>query len=495
MTAGNLGRRTFLKGVGLGAAGMPAAWLLGAASPATPKARPNILWIYVEDMNDWLGCYGEKLIRTPHLDALAARGVRFDRAFMPAAVCSATRSAIITGTMQTTLGLHNHRSSRASFRRQSMGEGHDAIRLPEGVRTIPELFRAAGYYTFNEGKEDYNFVWNVEDLYDRKGKRMGFQGAADGSEWSGRKPNQPFFGQIQLRGGKSNPKKKLVEPSKVIVPPYYPDHPLVREEVAHHYDCIAQTDGEVGQIVAKLKADGLLDSTVVFFFTDHGFKMLRHKQFLYEGGIKVPLIAAGPPALAGMLKPGSVRKDLVSGIDIGVTSLALAGIDVPEHMEGRDVLAPGYKPRRYVISARDRCDYTIERIRAVRTERYKYLRNFLTDRPFMQPQYRDGWPVTKLLRQMAAEGKLDNAQMQFFGPAKPPEELYDLAADPHEIHNLAGDPASAKVLQRHRDILQRWIEQTHDKGQQPESDAGLRAVLKRWGKSCVNPEYDRVRGK
>jgi len=471
--------------------GSAAAAPAGADKAAEKPARPNILWIYVEDMNGWLSCYGDDLIETPNIDRLAKAGVRFTRAYMPAGVCSATRSGVITGTMQTTFGLHHHRSGRPTFRGKSMGPDFDAIRLPKGVKTIPELFKAAGYYTFNQGKDDYNFLYNREDLYDGGTGRMGFQG---GSEWAGRKPGQPFFGQIQLRGGKSRPKKKVVDRSKVPVPPYYPDVAIVRQEIGHHYDCIAYTDQQVGRILAALEKENLLDSTIVFFFTDHGFRMLRHKQFLYEGGIRVPLVIRG---IGGhdRLKPGTVRRDLVSGIDLGPTSLRLAGLPVPKYMEGRDILAADFTPREYVIAARDRCDYTIEHIRAVVSGRYKYLRNFLPDRPYMQPQYRDGREYTEVLRRMAKAGKLNSAQAAFWAKTKPAEELYDLEADPHEINNLAGDPKHAETLKRVRGILADWMKQTDDKGQYPESDAGLRAVLKRWGAKCVNPEYDRVRKK
>ena len=453
--------------------------------------RPNVLWIYLEDVSGWFSCYGDEVIETPNIDALAERGTRFDRFYTCAGVCSAMRSGTITGMMQTSIGAHQHRSSRATFRGLDLGPKFDANHLPDHVKTIPELFRAAGYYTFNEGggKDDFNFIWNEKDIYDHRNKRWGFKGAKDGSEWTGRAKDQPFFGQIQLAGGKSGGNaKKQTDRAKVSVPPYYPDIPLVREEIAHHYDCLLLTDQQVGQIIAALKRDGLHDNTVIFMFSDHGYKLHRHKQFLYEGGIHMPCIVAGPGQPAG-----KVRDDLISSIDVGPASLAVAGIEVPGHMEGRDFLADDYEPRGYVISARDRCDYTIERIRAVVTPKYKYLRNYLTDRPYMQPSYKDPWPVSKKFRQMMADGEMNQTQLIFFGKTKPKEELYDLANDPHEIHNLADDPKFAKEVQRHRDILKQWIEQTGDQGQKTESDAGLLAALKRWGDKCVNPEYDRVR--
>jgi arylsulfatase A-like enzyme len=465
------------------------------APPRAAADRPNILWIYVEDMNGWMSCYGDKLVATPNIDSLAERGVRFDRAYMPAGVCSATRSGVITGTMQTTFGLHNHRSSRSSFRGQSQGKNYGAVHLPAGVKTVPELFKAAGYFTFNQGKTDYNFVFNYSDLYDGGSGSMRFKVANVSQLWKKRKKGQPFFGQIQLRGGKNTGRvNPATDAAKVAIMPYYPDHPIVRDEIAHHYNCIRQTDDEVGQIVAALKRDELFDNTVLLFFTDHGFRMLRHKQFLYEGGIRVPLIVTwqGKPRV---VRRGLARDDLVSGIDLGPTSLALAGIEVPDYMEGRHVFAADYQPRPFVVAARDRCDYTIERIRAVVTPRFKYLKNFMTDRPYMQPQYRDGRNYTTIMKQLYRDGKLNAAQSHFMAPDRPAEELYDLSADPHETINLAADAAFAPALKRHREILNGWIKTTGDKGQYPESEAGLRAVLLRWGAKCVNPEYDKVREK
>lgn len=464
--------------------------LLLAAAPAFAAERPNVLWIYLEDVSGWFSCYGEELIETPNLDRLAEGGTRFTRFYTPAGVCSATRSAIVTGMMQTSIGAHNHRSCRANFRGKDMGE-YDRNELPEDVVPLPIRFRKAGYWTFNEGgKDDYNFEWDVEEFYDFKRTKGGWgpKTTVAGDCWKGR-GEKPFFGQVQLGGGKLGGKaKKTVDPAKVPVPPYYPDVQEVRDRIAHHYDCLLKTDEQVGEIIAALKRDGLYDNTVIFLFSDHGMQLHRHKQFLFEGGIHMPLIVSGP----GIGK-GKVRDDLVSGIDVSAASLSAAGIDVPSSMEGRDFLAKEYKPRTHVVAARDRCDYTIEKIRAVVTPRFKYLRNYLTDRPYMQPTYKDGWPVSKKLRQMMADGEMKGAQLVFFSDERVPEEFYDLEKDPHEIHNLAEDPEFAEELKRHRNLLADWIKETGDRGQEPESDVGLRCVLKRWGDKCINPEYDRIR--
>ncbi len=476
-----------------------AAESAAAAEQAVGADRPNVVWIFVEDMNGWYGCYGDDTVPTPNIDALAKRGVRFDRAYMPAGVCSATRSAIATGAMQTSLGIHNHRSSRGRV----PGE---VIHLPGGVKTVYQLMREAGYYVYSsKGKNDFNFEFDLADLYDDIAGNIGYSGP----QWRERPIGKPFFAQIQLRGGKNtgvykgSPAAKnrgasgtrraresgpFTDPAKTKVAPYYPDVPVMRREYAHHYDTIRQTDDEVGEIMSALKSDGLLENTLVFFWTDHGFRAYRHKQWLYEGGIHVPLIVAGPS-----IDKDSSRNDLVSGIDITVSSLAAGAVQPGEWMEGPDLFAADYVEREYVISARDRCDYTIERVRAVTTKRYKYLRNFLTDRPFMQPQYRDGRDYIEIPRQMYEEGRLNSLQAFWWSPTRVPEELYDLHSDPHETRNLADDADHADVLARHRSILAKWMENTDDKGQYAESVESLQGVLTQWDKQAVNPEYDKAR--
>ena len=448
--------------------------------------RSNVLWIYLEDVSGWFSCYGETLIDTPNIDQLAKEGIRFDRFYTPAGVCSATRSAILTGMMQTSIGAHNHRSCRANFRGKNMGE-YDRNVLD--ILTIPEIFRKNGYWTANHSKDDYNFDWDSGKLYDYgKQSRLNPDAFTSGKMLAGR-GEKPFFVQIQLHGGKGTTVGyREIKSEDVEVPPYYPDIESVRSLIARHYNCLLRTDKEVGQIVKYLKQEGIYENTRIFLFSDHGMKLHRHKQFLYEGGIHMPLIVAG----AGIEK-GGVRDDLVSGIDLSAASLATAGIKVPDYMEGRDFLSKTHKPREFVVAARDRCDYTIDHIRAIVTKRFKYLKNYLTDRPYMQPSYKDPWEVSKDFRRLMAERKMNEVQKVFFSDKRPAEELYDLENDPHETHNLATDPKFKAELKRHRKLLAEWIQETGDKGQLPESDLGLLSTLKRWGDKCINPEYDRVR--
>jgi arylsulfatase A-like enzyme len=490
----------------------------GCKSPDQNRAkiRPNIVWIFVEDMNDWMGCYGDQTVPTPHIDKLAEEGIRFDRAYMPAGVCSATRSAIALGAMQTSLGVHNHRSSRQRI-------PDEKIELPEGVKTVYQLMRDGGYHVINNGpKNDFNFLWPTQNEKELK-KREGWYGS--GAYYTenkkellydvnkptygfsldllaNRQEEKPVFLQIQLVGGKGNGKYRgavaqrdikvgrhtvYTDPEQVDVMPYYPEIQKVRNEIAHHYDNIRLTDDQLGNIISELKKEGLYDNTVFFFWTDHGMKLPRHKQWLYEGGIKVPFIMAGPG-----IDNGKVRSDLVSGIDITATTLALANIDIPQWMEGKNLLDESNQ-REFVIGARDRCDYTIERVRAVTTKRFKYIRNFLTDRPFMQPQYRDGAKFMKDMKAYYENGKMDDIQAFMWSEERVPEEFYDLENDPHEINNLANDPAFENELNRHRIILTTWIKETDDKGQYPESVEALKGVLTQWPDEAVNPEYEKAR--
>ena len=363
--------------------------------------------------------------------------------------------------------------------------------MPDNVKTVPELFIKVGYYTFNYNKEDYNFAYQRDNLY--SGPKGGYYKKIklNKFDWTFSTQKKPWFGQIMLMGGKSrdtidNP----IDKDKVPIPPYYPDDPVIRELTARHFDEARIADREVGQILEYLKAKGLLENTVVFFFSDHGWNdAARHKQFCYDGGLHVPLIIQNYCKDVD-INAGSVREDLVSGIDIATTSLALAGIEIPEHMEGNNLFAEDFQPREFVISARDRCDYSIDRIRTVRTKRYRYIKNFQTDRSYMQPQYRDGKPFIETMKELYREGKLNDVQSRFMSEHRPAEELYDHEKDPHETINLATNAEYQDVLIKHRKILENWIKETDDKGEYPESEASLRIVYKQWGDKCVNPEYD-----
>ena len=494
--------------------GLAAVFVVG--SFASAAERPNILWILSEDLSPLMGCYGDPINtgHTPAIDKMAAEGVLFTRTFVPAPVCSACRSALITGVMQTTTGTHQHRSSRTTDGEIVPEELR--IHLPDGVRTIPELMRDAGYFTFNSGKDDYNFHYDRRVLYTvgtPKEYVVGLNGW-QGNRATHRSPNftedtwnartdksQPWFGQIMIWGGKAKDRHvregEKLAPDAVPLPPYFPDTPAHRAAWTTHYNAARGADAQVEEILAQLAADGEMENTIVIFFTDHGNNQsLRHKQFCYEGGVHVPLVIQGDhPAIL----TGAVRSELVSALDVSATTLALAGVPLPDYLDGQNLFGDDYQPRTHVISARDRCDYTIDRIRTVRTEKLRYIRNYYPDRPMLQAQYRDNLPTVLDLKRLHSEGKLTEYQeLHWFGE-RPEEELYDLEADPHQIDNLATKPEYESELKRHRQILEDWIRETDDQGQYPESTTQLRATYELWkdrsifSNAEVNPEYDQFR--
>jgi arylsulfatase A-like enzyme len=448
---------------------------LGVASMAV-AGRPNVVWIVADDMSPNFGCYGETVVATPHVDRLAREGTRFAHAYVTAPVCSPSRSALITGMEQTAIGAEHHRS----------GRGELTIHLPKDVRPIPELFREAGYYTCigsgerrgkgtdrkgqaakGGGKTDYNFEWDA--------------GMYDGADWSGRRPGQPFFMQVMLSGGKLRDGQRGVEQitsradaelggrtalAAVTMPPHLPDDAVLVADRAAYLDAVRFTDAEVGRVLARLEREGLLDTTVVTFMTDHGISHARGKQFLYDEGTHVPLIVRGPGIPAG-----AVREDLVEHIDLAALSLGAAGIQVPSWMRACDLFAEGYVARDAVFAARDRCDETVDRIRSVRTDEYLYIRNFHPRRPHLQPNaYKDGKLIVKRLRELHEARSLPEVtERLLFAPERPEEELYAWRDDPWQLTNLAADPAHADELVALRERLARWMAETGD--DDPESEA------------------------
>jgi len=444
------------------------------ATTRPASSRPNILWITCEDMSPNLGCFGDLRAHTPNLDALAARGIRYTRAFATAPACSPARSCLITGVWPGSMGTPHLRNR--------------TVKIPEFIRPYPMYLRQAGYYCVNPGKQDYNFA-KPPGIWDDETPR---------GHWRGRRPGQPFLavfnimtthqGQLRQIDMSSQTRRLLAalppearhDPAGIDLPPYYPDTPAVRRDVATHYDCISAMDRQAGEILRQLEEDGLADDTIVFFYSDHGRGMPRGKRWLYDGGLHVPLVIYFPPKWDHLAPgpPGSIDDRLVSFIDFPATLLSLAGVKIPEHMEGVAFLGPqAGPPRRYIHAARDRVDEVIECSRAVRDVRYKYIRHYLPHRPMMQwSWYSERTPTRGELRRLAAEGRLFGHEKTLMQPTKPIEELYDTRADPYELYNLADVPEYAPVLHRMRRELRRWLAASPDATLLPEAMMHARAA-------------------
>lgn len=455
--------------------------LLFTVGSSQGAERPNILWLFAEDTSPWMGCYGDAVNRgqTPNIDSLAERGVLFSRAFVPAPVCSACRSAMMGGQNQIRFNAHEHRSSR----------GPAKIFLPENLKLLPQLIKESGYFTFNFGKDDYNFVWDQPATYSLQKKSQ-----AD-IDWKQLQENQPFFGQIQTAGGKNSttnfPARRKTNPAEVTVPADYPQNELYREVVAQHYDAIRKDDDFIGKVLDGLKKAGLWDNTIVVYFSDHGANnLVRHKQMPTEGGLHVPFVIAGPDP---WVPAPSVRDDLVNMLDLSATTLAWAGVEIPDWYEGQDLFGFQVVPRTYVASAKDRLDHTIDRVRTVRTDRFRYTRNYKTDRIFLQPQYRDDRPFLVNLRELYANGELSPKLTEIYFGERPFEEFYDVDQDPAQTENLIDDPRYADEITRHRRMLDEWLSKGDTgEGEESREELAFQASGQKWGEG-VNPEYEVVR--
>ena len=445
---------------------MVALAVYGLAVQASPTAqRPNILWLIAEDFSPDLGCYGAKDVDSPHLDQLAAHGMRFNRMFATAPVCSPSRSAFMTGMYQTTIGAHNHRSHR-----------DDGYVLPAGVRPLPDWLRDAGYFTANlrefpaavgfrgSGKTDWNFTYPAQPF--------------DSADWKDLKGRQPFFAQVNFQEThRTFNAPKRVDPARVTLPPIYPDHPVARADWAQYLDSASELDRKIGRILKQLEADGLADDTIILFTGDHGQAQVRGKQFVYDDGLRIPFIvrwAKNFPAPKDF-KAGTVSDQIMEAIDIPATLIDIAGAPKPAAMQGRILFGEHAEAARaFAFGARDRCDETVFRFRTVRDARYRYIKNFLPERPFLQANaYKQRqYPVWNLIKTLGAQDQLTPWQKNFYlSPTMPPEELYDMEADPWSMHNLAASaqPEHRAALAQLRRALEKWITDSGDQGRFLES--------------------------
>jgi len=434
-----------------------AIFSLAWAVETNKKQRPNIIWIVGEDMGPDLGCWGTS-VHTPNIDRLAANGMRFTRVFGTASVCMPNRTAMITGVMQTTLGAVTMRPPKQFMRP-----------LPGKVKPLPAVMRENGYYTGNirdggigaTGKDDWNFLF--------EGKKW------DTAELSELKSRQPFFAQFNFlmahrpfRQDAEHP----IDPDDVDLPPYYPDHPVVRQAWSDYLESIQHLDRGVGRVTAWLQREGLAERTIVFFLSDNGEAFLRGKCFLYDCSLNQPLIVRWPHSCNPPegFKPKTASDRLLAAIDVTAQTVDCAGGKVPQWMHGRPFLGPNAEQRSEVFSAADWYGGSKLKSRSIRTERYKYIRNFNTSLSVhsASTEYRMAMhPMYHLLELLDQRRELDLLHRRLLLAPLPEEELYDLIEDPHELNNLATISALAEEKQKLRGRLEQWIEESGDLGFKP----------------------------
>ena len=452
--------------------------LLWAIAPSA-TAQPNIVLIVAEDLSPRVGAFGDAVAQTPNIDALAEQGMRYTRVFSASGVCAPNRSALITGVYPQALGTQHMRT---------VNRGYEAVPPPD-VKAFPELLRQAGYVTGNTAKTDYQFgepftLWDVN--------HGNFALPPDLALWRQLPRDKPFFAMINLMSthesrlatldtegqGALGPVivglalaraamvSEVTDPADVRVPDYYPDIPPVRASIAQHYDNIHYMDAQVGEIMANLRADDLLESTVVIWLTDHGDGLPRAKRSVYDSGLHIPMVIRSQ----GDSEAGGIDARLVSIVDLAPTVLQLAGVAVPDFVQGRSLLDTEV-PRDYVFAGRDRMDQVPDRVRAVRDQRYKYLRNYRSELPYFRPlTFRDMFPVMQALWAGKEAGSLSAQQQFYFVSPRPLEELYDTQQDPQELVNLAGKPEHARTLERMRGAMDDWLARVGDKSAVEERD-------------------------
>ncbi|MDW7692182.1 sulfatase [Flammeovirgaceae bacterium SG7u.111] len=411
--------------------------------------QPNILWINGDDLGAELGCYGNKDVKTPNMDRLAKEGRRFAHAYANAPICSSSRSSMITGMYPTSINCLNHRTV-------------DMRELPEGVQPITSYFQQAGYFCTNGkggnlskmGKKDFNFLG--DDIF-------------DGTDWTQRKDGQPFFAQVQIHFPHrtfARDEENPVNPDEVTFPSCYPDHPLLRADWAMYLESVQHCDKVVGMVLDKLEKEGLLENTIIFMFGDHGRPHLRDKQFLYEGGLRIPLIIRYPKSI----EAGKVDEQLVSLVDVAATSLSLANIPVPSHLHGNVFMGEEAKEREYVFGFRQRAGDAVDDIRSITDGQYKLIWNRMPQNPWMQLSgyKKSQYPAFALYHHLYKEGKLGAPYNQIMAAVRPEIELYDLGKDPDEFDNLAGKAEYKKIQKKLFSTLKKKLK-IYEKGMVPES--------------------------
>lgn len=430
------------------------------SSPAAD--RPNILWLTSEDHGPEMGCYGDPVARTPNVDALAAKGMLFKKAWSVAPVCAPARTAIISGI---------YPSSSGGLHMRSM------VPMPAGTQMYPQFLLAAGYYCTNNSKTDYNVkvegkVWDE---------------SSNQAHWKNRAEGQPFFAvfnstkshESQIR---TRPHKQIIKPEAVRVPAYHPDTPEVREDWAQYYDKVSEADADAGRHLQQLAEAGLAEDTIVFYYGDHGSGMPRGKRWPSNSGLHVPMVVYFPPQWQHLApkeyQVGGKSDRMVSFVDLAPTLLSLVGIQPPEWMQGHAFAGPHQaEPQPYLYGERGRMDERMDLVRSITDGRYVYLRNYYPHVSQAQRvTYQFETPTTRVWNELFLQGKTNQAQSIFWREPKDPEELYDLQTDPDEVRNLAHSPEHRAIKEKLLRALSEHVAKVRDVCFLPEAEIHTRST-------------------
>ena len=446
---------------------------------ASAQDRPNILWLTFEDTSpEFIGCYGNKVAKTPVMDKLAAEGTRFTSAYSTGSVCSPSRNALILGCKTYTMGTGNHRSNYS---------------IPDAMTGFPKYLRDAGYYTSNNAKTDYNTSAAKRIIEESWNESSGQAG------WWKRPAGQPFFAVFNSNSSHQSrtmtepfawykrqiidqlPASKQTKDADVLLPPFYRDSPDMRRQAARIYNSITKTDTEFDTLLTRLEREGLRGNTIIFIFADHGEGMPDAKTNGKGLGHRVPFIVWFPDKykhLSPWKQSGFVTDEKIDFVDLAPTVLSLAGVEIPAYMQGRSLVGETGSPDRgtsdrrkpgrrtaeptYLFLSSDRSDESYDLTRTVIKGDYAYTRVFMPYVPELRYfQYMDVGEITQQIRQDFKAGVLDKVQQQMLLP-RPAEFLYNLKKDPWEIDNLAGKKDYQALLSEFRTQLRNHIIRQRD---------------------------------
>ncbi|MEM9687097.1 MAG: sulfatase, partial [Bacteroidota bacterium] len=450
--------------------------LLVANSCIQKTKQVNFLIISCEDISPYLSFYGDSTAHTPNLDKLASEGIVFENAFTTVGVCAPNRSSIITGMYPVSIGTHHMRTGTDikawgkrsydgnAFKKDQNGDRYCEYStvLPPDVKCFTTYLRKAGYYCTNTSKTDYQFSAPLS-AWDENG---------DNAHYKNRKENQPFFAVFNLNVTHESQiwmsanDSLRINPQNVSLHPYWPDTDSVRIDMARNYSNIELLDKQVGTLLHELESTGELENTIIFFFSDHGGPLARGKRAIYDSGLKVPFIVRFPDG------SNTGRNDqLISFVDIAPTILSLAGIKVPDHIQGKAFLGKQQKvEREYIFGSSDRFDEHYDRIRCIRNKQYLLVRNYYPDQPgYLDIAYRKQLPMMREMLRMRNEGKLNQTQRLWFNAPKPEIEFYDVMADPDQINDLAQNAGYKEIIDTMLNRLSQWQVEIDDKGAIPEA--------------------------
>lgn len=477
------------------------------AAAETQETPPNILWLVIEDVSPLLDMYGDDTVETPNISRLAEEGVVYTNVFSTSGVCAPSRAALATGLYPSSFGA-NHMRTTSNTKETGLPK-YEAV-PPSDAKMLSQLMQEAGYYTTNNYKTDYQFTeprtaWDENGIF---------------AHWRNRQHQQPFFSifnfttthesglfepygirKLEQRHYFSSDQEKVallpndhriktdkastpIHVSKDTVfpvPPYLPNTPVVQHDLWKVYNNLVETDKQIGAILDLLEQDGLMENTIVVFYSDHGGPMPRQKRLIYDSGLKVPLIIRFPKGY----RAGTIDEQLISFVDFAPTTLDMAGAPIPEYMHGRSFISTTSDKRKYVFAAADRFDGFTDTIRAVRSQCYKYIRNYRPDSPYYLPvAYREKIPTMQELLALDKAGKLTPSQQQWFRSSKDEDELFNVCNDPHELSNLAQIPNYSHKLNQMKHALDSWLSEINDEPLLPEREL----ISQLWNEQPAQPK-------